>query len=163
TKLEEVVSYGGATWELGANRWQSGSIAPKGHRFIERFRLEAAVPVWAYACADALLEKRVWMEQGANTTYVQYRLLRALEPAALRQGESLTVVLSTEAEPSLDGGSAGPGGEGHAAEILARWEKVQPEAPRAPAWVRQLVIAASQFVVKRPLPDVPDGLSVIAG
>ncbi len=41
------------------------------------------MPVWTYACADALLEQRVWMEQGANTTYVQYRLLRGLEPAAL--------------------------------------------------------------------------------
>src|SRR5713226_2686094 len=83
TKLEEVVSYGGVTWELGANRWQSGVVAPDGHRLIERFRLEGGVPIWTYACADALLEKRVWMEQGANTTYVQYRLLGALEPAGL--------------------------------------------------------------------------------
>ena len=82
-KLEETLAYGGATWELGANRWQSGAVAPEGHRFIERFCLESGVPVWTYACADALLEKRVWMEQGANTTYVQYRLLRGFEPAAL--------------------------------------------------------------------------------
>jgi len=47
TKLEEVVSYGGVTWELGANRWQSGCVAPEGHRFIERFRLEAGVPIWS--------------------------------------------------------------------------------------------------------------------
>ena len=37
TKLEEVVSYGGVTWELGANRWQSGVRRARGpplHRAI---------------------------------------------------------------------------------------------------------------------------------
>jgi Amylo-alpha-1,6-glucosidase len=33
----------------------------------------------------------------------------------------------------------------------------------APAWIRQLVLSADQFVVRRPLPDDPDGMSVIAG
>lgn len=42
--------------------------------------------------------------------------------------------------------------------------KVQvPELARAPAWVSQLALAASSFVFDRPLPDVPDGESVIAG
>ena len=58
-KLEETLTYGGASWELGANRWQSGAVAPEGNRFIERFCLESGVPVWTYASADALLEKRV--------------------------------------------------------------------------------------------------------
>jgi len=44
---------------------------------IERFTLEGTTPVWTCAVADALIEKRVWMEQGANTTYVRYRVLRA--------------------------------------------------------------------------------------
>jgi glycogen debranching enzyme len=34
------------------------------------------LPVWTYAFADALLERRIWMEYGATTTYVLYRLLR---------------------------------------------------------------------------------------
>ena len=34
-------------------------------------------------CADARLEKRVWMEQGANTTYIQYTLTRASLPLRL--------------------------------------------------------------------------------
>ena len=214
-KLEETLTYGGVTWELGANRWQSGAVAPEGHRFIERFCLESGVPVWTYACADALLEKRVWMEQGANTTYVQYRLLRGFEPAALaikalvnyrdyhgttradgwrmqveavsgglvvtafdgaRQlrlmaegaraepsqewyrgyelrreaergldhyddhlhagtfhasvapGASITVVLSAEREPALDGEAAWRRQDRYAAATLARWEKAAPEA-----------------------------------
>src|SRR5208337_2248376 len=44
------------------------------------FRLEGTTPVWTFACADALLEKRIWMEHGANTTYVQYTLVRASGP-----------------------------------------------------------------------------------
>jgi predicted glycogen debranching enzyme len=34
------------------------------------------LPVWTFALADALLERRVWMEHGSNTTYVGFRLLR---------------------------------------------------------------------------------------
>src|SRR5438128_2109363 len=82
-KLDESVTYDGSSWELGANRWASGVVTPEGYRFIERFRLEGGAPVWTYACADALLEKRVWMEQGANTTYVQYKLVRASQPLEL--------------------------------------------------------------------------------
>src|SRR5579862_9647403 len=80
SKIDEVVEYDGQTYSLGANRWSDGSIDPTGFRFIESFRLEGTTPVWTYACADALLEKRVWMEQGENTTYVQYTLVRASRP-----------------------------------------------------------------------------------
>jgi hypothetical protein len=45
-------------------------------RLLERFYLDGTTPVWHYACADLLIEKRVWMEPCANTTYVRYRMLR---------------------------------------------------------------------------------------
>ena len=38
-----------------------------------------------------------------------------------------------------------------------------PRARRRPAWIRHLVLAADQFVVRRPLPDDPGGMTVIAG
>jgi predicted glycogen debranching enzyme len=87
-KFDEVIRYDGRTYELGANRWKSGGaarvVAPEGFRFIERFRLQGATPVWTFACADALIEKRVWMQDGANTTYVRYDLVRSsATPAAL--------------------------------------------------------------------------------
>src|SRR5208283_5142812 len=75
--------YDGENYALGANRWAGGAIDPPGHLHIERFRLEGTTPVWTFACADALLEKRIWMEHGANTTYVQYTLVRARHPARL--------------------------------------------------------------------------------
>ncbi len=83
SKIDEVVEYDGQSYALGANRWAGGAIDPPGHRHIERFRLEGTTPVWTFACADALLEKRIWMEHGANTTYVQYTVVRASRPVRL--------------------------------------------------------------------------------
>jgi predicted glycogen debranching enzyme len=83
-KLDETAEYGGRTFELFTNRWHGGSVTPHGYRQIERFRLEGTVPVWTYALADVLLEKRVWMEQGANITYVRYDLARGAGPVMLR-------------------------------------------------------------------------------
>jgi len=83
TKLDETASYGGHDYPLFANRWAGNIVNPEGFRNIERFHLEGTTPVWTFALADALLEKRLWMGQGANTTYIQYRLRRATGPATL--------------------------------------------------------------------------------
>ena len=48
------------------------------------------MPVWTFACGDALLEKRVWMEHGANTTYVTYRMLRGSQPLDLEVAPLVT-------------------------------------------------------------------------
>ena len=79
-KADETAEYDGHRYCLGANRWVGGNIDPHGYRDLERFRLDGTTPVWTYALGDALLEKRVFMEPGANTTYVRYRLLRARSP-----------------------------------------------------------------------------------
>ncbi|OLD76376.1 MAG: glycogen debranching protein [Candidatus Rokubacteria bacterium 13_1_20CM_4_70_14] len=83
-KVEETAAHDGLVLSLGVNRWEGGAVDPHGYRAIERFRLDGTTPVWTYAVADGRLEKRVWMEPGANTTYVQYRVLRARGPVALR-------------------------------------------------------------------------------
>jgi predicted glycogen debranching enzyme len=82
-KFDEVVEYDGRPYPLATNRWRSGVIEPQGYRRIEEFRLEGMCPVWTYACADALVSKKIWMEQGSNTTYVRYRLERASEGVKL--------------------------------------------------------------------------------
>ena len=74
--LDETVRYGETSFPLATNRWLSGDVSPKGHLQLESFHLEGAKPVWRYALADALLEKRVWMKQGENTTFVEYTLAR---------------------------------------------------------------------------------------
>ena len=76
-KLDETVRYGEAQLELATNRWLGGAVVPEGYRNIARFHLEGTTPVWTFAMGDALLEKRVFMQSGANTTYVVYHLIRA--------------------------------------------------------------------------------------
>ena len=83
TKLDETVEYDTVRRPLFANRWGDGHVDRHGYVEIENFRLDGTTPVWTYAVGDALIEKRVWMEQGANTTYVRYRLLRGQAPAQL--------------------------------------------------------------------------------
>src|SRR5271166_4889644 len=77
TTLDETVHYAGGDYPLVTHRWNGGVLDPKGFLNVESFRLEGTQPVWTYALADALLEKRIWMKQGENTTYIQYTLLRA--------------------------------------------------------------------------------------
>ncbi|ARV59797.1 glycogen debranching protein [Nostocales cyanobacterium HT-58-2] len=83
TKLDETALYGNLAYALYTNHWASGTVEPHGYRYLERFYLEDTIPVWRFACADALLEKRVWMQPGANTTYIRYDLYRATQPLTL--------------------------------------------------------------------------------
>lgn len=82
-KFDETAEYGGASFALSSNRWADGTVDPKGYVHIESFYLDGGIPVWNYAIADAILEKRVWMEQGTDTTFVRYKLLRASGPLEL--------------------------------------------------------------------------------
>lgn len=86
--LDESVRYLGTTYSLATNRWMNGFVSPNGFLQIESFHLEGSKPVWRYALADALIEKRIWMKQGENTTYVQFSLLRGAAPVEL-QGKVL--------------------------------------------------------------------------
>ncbi len=83
TKLDDTATYLGRDYPLFANRWADSSVNPAGFQHIERFHLEGTIPVWTFACADALLEKRIWMQPGANTTTVQYHLHRGSAPLTL--------------------------------------------------------------------------------
>jgi len=78
--VDESVRYCGAEFPLATNRWLSGDVSPKGFLNMETFHLEGTKPVWRFALADALLEKRVWMQQGENTTFVEYTLVRGNLP-----------------------------------------------------------------------------------
>jgi predicted glycogen debranching enzyme len=249
--LDETVHYVGATYALATHRWASGAVDPHGFLYLESFRLEGAIPVWTYAVADAVLEKRVWMVHGENTTFIHYTLLRANGPleidlkalvnyrdfhslthaggwhmnitpvehgvmvlpfdgakpfylksdrasceprhewyrdcylpleterglddredhlfaalfhAKLNSAESLTIVMTTEAGAALDGAASLAQRADHEAGLLDSWKaRNEKSSANAPGWLRQLVLAADQFIVKRSLPDEPDGRSVIAG
>lgn len=254
-KVDETVEYEGIYPESGrfyplyVNRWGEGVIKATGHHFLNRFHLEGTTPVWTYAFGNALLEKRIWMQPDANTTYIQYQLIRATGPltmeakafvnyrdyhettivndwepeiravknglsiqvheeatpfyllsdkmsmvpqfdwyedfylsvedyrgqndvqedhiyaallrTVLRPGEALTLVASTEPDAHLDGAKAYAERQAYEASLLERASKVH--AVTLPESVQQLVLAAAQFVVKRPTARDANGRSVIAG
>jgi predicted glycogen debranching enzyme len=81
--MDETVHCGGTSFPLATNRWLSGDVSPKGYLQMESFHLEGTKPVWRYALADALLEKRVWMKQEENTTFVEYTLARGNSPVEI--------------------------------------------------------------------------------
>ena len=249
-KMDEVARYDGADYALGTNRWESGAVEPKGYLQIESFRLEGTTPVWEFALADALVEKRVWMAYGENTTYVRYRLLRgsgvvemaisalvnyhdfhatthagdwrmnieavnrgvritafdkavpfyllsaeaACEPqgewyrdcflpqekyrgldaredhllaavfrATLQPKQGVTLAFSTNGNVLLNGDATHQVLEERQRKIVEQWSSAHSQREAAPGWVRQLVLAADQFIVKRSLPEEPEGRSIIAG
>jgi predicted glycogen debranching enzyme len=250
-KLDETAHYDESEYALATNRWESGTVAPEGYLNIESFRLDGTTPVWQFALADALLEKRVWMQHGENTTYAQYTVLRASKPvelhmkcfvnyrdfhasthagdwsmkigavnngvqvtafegatpfyllsagaivetchewyrncflpaeryrglddredhllagilkATLDEKQSITLVFSTNAGAELDGFRTREQNTNREADLISRWSASdKPAAKAATGWVRQLVLAADQFIVKRAMPREPDGRSVIAG
>ncbi|MGB3768833.1 MAG: amylo-alpha-1,6-glucosidase [Phormidesmis sp.] len=83
TKLDETVLYQGISYPLSCDQWSGGTTTGHGYQHLESFRLEGTTPVWTYACADALIEKRIWMQPGENTTYSQYKLCRASQPLSI--------------------------------------------------------------------------------
>lgn len=243
--LEETATYLGQAMPLWA-AVHPGGLAGLGHRQLVYFGYEGTTPLWRFALGEAVLEKRVWMEPGHNTTYVRYTLTRASAPLTLRvrvrvnprdhhtnthirktmpnlnvqrvahgvevsEGfnrrfyllsdtataqvemhwrmdyhlpveagrglealddqcavanfhitlhahEAVTLVFSTEDTPGLDGAAALARRHAHEADLLTRG--AHPTDPEA---IRRLILAADQFVVARPLPNDPDGQTVIAG
>ena len=85
-KIDAVVEYAGTKYALSTDRWQDGTLAPQGFVHVTGFRLEGTVPVWSFACADAVLERRIWMEHEANQTYVSFRVVRAGAPVNVQLG-----------------------------------------------------------------------------
>ncbi len=87
TKIDEeleVISGRGAvtTYKLGVNEYQDGTIDPQGYTYLDSFALDADIPGFTYKPNEHVtLEKRIWMEYGQNTTYVQYELRPILDEA----------------------------------------------------------------------------------
>src|SRR5258706_1313378 len=98
----------------------------------------------------------------------QYRGFRGLEDhffavefnVALQPGESVTLIGSTEANPSLDSDSALAERKQYEADIITKAGSTFEDAPPE---IKHLLLAADQFIVKREVEGEADGRSVIAG
>ena len=73
--IERVTLPDGSSEHLHVQEWGGGTVDPRGDRHLESFVLEGAVPTWRYAIGEAVIEKRVWMKHGHNTTFVAYTLV----------------------------------------------------------------------------------------
>jgi predicted glycogen debranching enzyme len=79
-KIEMSVHYLGVETDLSANEFAGGAISGQGFVHLESFALRDGIPCWRYAVADALLEARIFMAPGANTSYLRLELIRASGP-----------------------------------------------------------------------------------
>ncbi len=77
-KIDEEVVFDERKYYLGTNEYRDGTLNPAGFVHLETFHLEEGFPVFTYHLGGIdgiMLEKRIWMPRGYNTTYIQYRLL----------------------------------------------------------------------------------------
>lgn len=95
SKCDEVVTLPTQqTLKLGVNEYHDGTIDPHGYRYLESVSLEGDIPCFIYRLGEALtLEKRIWMEYGQNTTYVQYTLHGALDDAPVSATSPVTLTI----------------------------------------------------------------------
>src|SRR5436309_12147245 len=81
-KIDEEIVFDQRTYYLGTNEYRDGMLNPSGFVHLETFHLEEGFPVFTYRLGGIdgiMLEKRVWMAHGYNTTYIQYRVIRTAE------------------------------------------------------------------------------------
>lgn len=97
-KIDEEVVFDQRTYYLGTNEYRDGTLNPSGFVHLETFRLEEGFPVFTYRLGGIdgiMLEKRIWMQQGRNTSYIQYRLVcTTKEEASGRRRSGITGALS---------------------------------------------------------------------
>src|SRR5947209_8385664 len=86
-KIDEEIVFDQRTYYLGTNEYRDSTLNPAGFVHHETFRLEEGFPVFTYHLGGIdgiMLEKRIWMPQGLNTTYIHYRVLRTASPHSLQ-------------------------------------------------------------------------------
>jgi predicted glycogen debranching enzyme len=132
---------------------------------------DGAIPFYLLSSEAQFEPRHEWyrdwflpMERNRGLDDHEDHLLAATGSVELAVGESATFVFTTNAGAELDG----PRGLAKLVErersLCSQWQGSDSQgASVAPAWVRQLILAADQFVVKRSLPEESDGRSIIAG
>ena len=75
--LLETATIAGVTVDLSTLELSTGAMTPDGHGHLAAFRLEGMLPAWRFAAGGAVLERRVWMAHGRNTTYVRWTVVEA--------------------------------------------------------------------------------------
>src|ERR1700688_1619432 len=171
-ELRTFINYRDFHSNTHARDWQMNIDAVRSGLRISAF--EGAIPFYLLS-ADAKVEPRHDWARDYFLPLEKYRglddrddnLLAAVFRATLQTNQSVSIVFSTDANAALDGNAARTENAKREADLLAQWSSRDgPAATAAPGWIRQLILAADQFVVKRDLADsteVTDGKTIIAG
>ena len=72
SKFEETLIIDGSPFELSTNEYP-GKVYPEGYKYITSFRLDP-FPIWTYELEGVLLEKKIFMVHGENTTVIRYSI-----------------------------------------------------------------------------------------
>src|SRR5882724_11712267 len=169
-ELKTLVNYRDFHAATHAGDWRMRIEAVQSGVCVTAF--EGAAPFYARCVGAACEPQHTWYrdflfpregERGLDDREDQLYAARFV--AELQKGETVTMVFSTERDADLDGAAARK-------EEVKRESKIQsaaselmqtPSGEAVPSWIPQLVLAADQFLVKRPLPGQPTGRSIIAG
>jgi glycogen debranching enzyme len=96
---------------LSTHEYGDGTIDPGGYVNLESFELDGALPVWRFASGDLVVERRVWMPPGRNSTWISFRLVRGDRPVEIELTPLVTWrdfhSLATPPTPQVEVGDRG--------------------------------------------------------
>jgi predicted glycogen debranching enzyme len=171
-ELRTLINYRDFHSNTHAGDWRMKIDAVKNGLQIIAF--EGAIPFYLLSAGAEVEPRHDWcrdyflpLEKYRGLDDREDYLLAAVFRAALQVNQTVNIVFSTNPSAALDGDAARAQNAERESDLLAQWTSADaPAASAAPGWVRQLILAADQFVVKRDLPDDAgdsDGKSIIAG
>lgn len=73
-KADATVVIEGRRYSIGCNEFADGTVSPQGFQYLASFDVVQGVPTWMYQLEDVVLEQRIWMAAGRNTTYAAFTL-----------------------------------------------------------------------------------------
>jgi predicted glycogen debranching enzyme len=72
SKIEEKLVIDGESFELSTNQYPN-TVYPEGYKFISEFKLDP-FPTWRYEINGAVLEKKIFMVHGSNSTVCRWTI-----------------------------------------------------------------------------------------
>ncbi len=167
--LQAFVNYRDYHSRTQADKWQMQIGSVKNGVQITAFT--EAIPFYLLSDRGELNSSHHW-HHGFNLIAERARGLYDLDDnlsagnlkVLLQPGETLTVVATTDRQANLDGLKQLEMRRSEEENLSQCWQNYHSEiAQNSPDWIKQLVLAADQFIVNRPLPNFPEGKTIIAG